>query len=235
MKRTLKTLAASLVCLASFNAMADDAMLNKLREHYPNTTFSEVNASEIKGIYEVVMGKNIAYTDDSGRYMMFGHMFDMVSQADLTAARQEQLNRVEWPAAFLKYAIKEVKGNGQRKLVVFSDPDCPYCKQLETELAKLKNVTIYTFLYPIDSLHPMARQKAVSIWCDPDKLRVWKEWMLEGKEPKLKACLNPINDIIALAQKYNVSGTPTMVSLDGRVMAGATTAERIEAWMGVKS
>lgn len=235
MKTAIKTLAASIACLASLSAMADDAMLAKLREHYPNTSFTEVNQSEIKGVYEVVMGKNIAYTDDSGRYMMFGHMFDMTTQTDLTAARQEQLNRVEWPTAYLKYAIKEVKGNGLRKMVVFSDPDCLYCKRLESELAKLNNVTIYTFLYPIDSLHPQARQKAVSIWCDPDKVRVWKEWMLEGKELKLKACLNPINDIVALAQKYHVNGTPTMISADGRVMAGTTSAARIDEWLGVKS
>jgi thiol:disulfide interchange protein DsbC len=235
MKTAINILFASIVCLVSCNALADDAMLAKLREHYPNTTFTGVNRSEIKGVYEVIMGKNIAYTDDTGRYMVFGHMFDMTTQADLTAARQEQLNRVEWPAAYLQLAIREVKGNGLRKLVVFTDPDCTYCKHLESELAKLNNVTIYTFLYPIDSLHPAARQKAVSIWCGTDKVRVWKEWMLANKEPKLGTCPNPVNDIIALAQKYHVHGTPTMISADGRVLAGTTSAARIDQWLEVKS
>jgi len=236
MKTTIKAISIAITCATALNAFAgDEAMLNKLREHYPKTSFSEVNQSEVKGVYEVVMGKNIAYTDDSGRYFVFGHMFDMVSQADLTAARKEQLNRVEWPKAHLKNAIKIVKGKGERSLAVFSDPDCPFCKQLEGELAKLDNVTIYVFLYPIDSLHPDARQKAVSIWCDLNQAKAWTDWMLGGKEPKLRACINPINDNVALAMKYNVTGTPTLISEDGRVLPGAVPASRIEAWLGVKS
>lgn len=236
MKKTIKTIAAAITCLTSLNTFAsDEAMLQKLRDHYPNTSFSQVNQSEVKGVYEVVMGNNVAYTDDTGRYFVFGHMFDMVSQTDLTAARKEQLNRVEWPKAHLINAIKIVKGKGDRKLAVFSDPDCPFCKQLEGELAKLDNVTIYVFLYPIDSLHPDARRKAISIWCDINQAQAWQDWMLRGKEPKVQACINPINDNVALAMKYKVTGTPTLISEDGRMLPGAVPASRIEAWLGVKS
>lgn len=234
----MKAIYSFLLAMSVTSVMAnasDDAMLDKLRNQYPNTNFSEVNPAEVNGLYEVVMGKNIAYTDADARYFVFGHMFDMVAQADLTAARKQQLNRVEWPKAYFMNAIKVVKGKGERKLVVFSDPDCPFCRQLEYELEKIDNVTIYTFLYPIDSLHPKAREKAISIWCNTNPAAAWHDWMISGKEPKLRACLNPINDNVTLAAKFGINGTPTLISEDGRVMAGTAPAAQIENWLRVKS
>ena len=78
----------------------------------------------------------------------------MQTQQDLTQQRIDELNKVNFSELPLKDAIKEVRGKGQRKLVVFSDPDCPYCKKLERDLPRLDNVTIYTFPFPLEGLHP---------------------------------------------------------------------------------
>ena len=111
------------------------------------------------------MGKNAAYTDATGRYFVFGHLFDMKEQRDLTAERVEKAARIAFGELPLADAIKTVRGKGERVLAVFSDPDCPYCRRLEAELDKLDNVTLYTFPYPLEGLHPEAKDKSIAVWC----------------------------------------------------------------------
>lgn len=231
-KRALTLALAAALAVPAF--AQDDApapIVEKLNAMYPKTTFKEIRKSQVSGLYEVVMGDNIAYTDDSGRYFIFGHLFDMKEQVDITAQRKIDSKKVEFPAQHLANAIKTVKGDGSRALAVFSDPDCPYCKQLEGELARLDNVTIYTFLYPLESLHPEAKTKAISVWCAPNKAKAWSELMLAGKNPKLVACNNPVNDNLVLGSGLGVVGTPTLIAADGRLLPGAAPAEKIDQWL----
>lgn len=229
-----RLIAASVIALATHSALADDAaqIMDRLKATYPNTRIQEVRPSTLPGLFEVVMGDNIAYTDATGRYFIFGHLFDMKEQVDMTAQRKLDTKKAEFPAAFLANAIKVVKGDGSRKLAVFSDPDCPYCKRLEGELAKLDNVTVYTFLYPLESLHPEAKTKAVSVWCARDRGKAWTDLMLTGQAPKLVACTNPLNDNLVLGSRLGVVGTPTLIAADGRVLPGAAPAAKIDQWLG---
>lgn len=203
----------------------------RLQQMYQATRIERVEASEIPGLHEVVMGQNSAYTDTSGRYFVFGHLFDMQTQRDLTAERLEQQQRVAFAQLPLSDAIKTVRGKGERVLAVFSDPDCPYCRRLEGELAKIDNVTLYTFAYPLESLHPEAKAKAVAVWCAPDRARAWAELMKTGKVPGKRPCDHPIDRNIALARQLGIQGTPTLFSADGRVLPGAASSERIEQWL----
>lgn len=231
---TLILLAALVFPIAAIAGEKKDAVLKALKEKYPATQVSAVNPSPIAGIYEVVMGKNIAYTDDAAKYILFGHVFDMQVQKDLTAERLAKLNKIEWTHLPLANAIKTVKGNGKRQVAVFSDPDCPYCKTLEVNLENLDNVTIYTFLFPLASLHPQAEAKAVAIWCSKNPSATWRGLMVKAEEPgSLKAdCKNPIKDNIALGQSLGINGTPTLIALDGSIRPGAMSAEQIDAWLG---
>lgn len=212
----------------------EDAVLKALNEKYPATQVSAVNPSPIAGVFEVVMGKNVAYTDEAARFIIFGHIFDMQAQKDLTAERLAQINKVEWAALPLANAIKTVKGNGKRQVAVFSDPDCPYCKSLEANLENLDNVTIYTFLFPLVTLHPQSEAKAVAIWCSKDPSAAWRNLMVKAEEPKAaKAdCKNPIQDNVALGQRLGINGTPTLIAPDGSMKPGALPIEQIEAWLG---
>ncbi len=203
----------------------------QFRAQYPATRFTSVKKSEIAGLYEVVMGDSVAYTDAGGRFFVFGHLFDMQAQIDLTAQRKSEGRRVEFPAEALANAIKTVKGDGSRAFAVFSDPDCGYCKKLEGELAQLDNVTIYTFLFPLDSIHPEAKTKAVAVWCAADRQAAWTRAVLTGTVEKLVACNNPVNDNLVLGTKLGVTGTPTLIAADGRVMPGAAPAARIDQWL----
>jgi thiol:disulfide interchange protein DsbC len=198
---------------------------------YPKTYFREILATEIPGIYEVVMGNNIAYTDKNGRYFIFGHLFDMKSQTDITAQRKIETRKVKFPTTLLGNAIKTVRGNGSRVLAVFSDPECGHCKKLESELAKLNDVTIYTFLFPLEQMHPESKTRAITIWCASDQSKAWSDYMLTGVLPELKACDNPINDNLVLGTRIGVVGTPTLISIDGRVHPGTASSDIIEDWM----
>lgn len=226
----LSLLALTLSCAAE----ADEARLaleQRLHERYPATQIERVQASEIPGLYEVMIGRNPAYTDATGRYFVFGHLFDLQTQRDLTAERLAAQQRVAFADLPLSDAIQTVRGAGERVLAVFSDPDCPYCRRLEDELAKLDNVTVYTFAYPLESLHPQARDKAVAVWCAPDRARAWAELMQTGKAPPRRSCAHPVERNIALAQRLGIQGTPTLLSADGRLLPGAATSERIEQWL----
>ena len=214
------------------NTSAEKEVAAKLHELYPSTQINDVHATAIGGIYEVVMGKNIGYTNREGKYFMFGHIFDMATQQDVTQQRIDALNVIDFTQLPLKDAIKTVRGNGSRKVAIFSDPDCPYCRKLEQELPKLENVTIYTFLMPLDGLHPEASQKAKAIWCSGNKLQALDGYMLHDKSPDMnKTCDNPIDRNVQLGQKLNINGTPTLISADGRVLPGMAGADQLEKFI----
>lgn len=233
---TAAALAAMTLCaFAQDHQPVEDPAIQQIAQRfkvmYPRTSFREVRKAQVSGLYEVVMGDNIAYTDETGRYFIFGHMFDMKEQVDLTAQRKVEARKAEFPAAFLQNAIKTVKGDGSRVVAVFSDPDCPYCRKLEGELARLDNVTVYTFLYPLESLHPEAKTKAISVWCAQDQRAAWTQTVMTGAAPKLVACNNPVNDNLVLGSRLGVVGTPTLIAMDGRVLPGAAPAEQIDKWL----
>lgn len=225
-KAVIAIIAALTVSTAATAASED--VEKRLKDQYPATKITAVRESQVKGIYEVIMGRNVAYTDESGRYMIFGHIYDMKEQKDLTADVLDALNRVDVSMLPETDTIKVVRGKGERKLFVFSDPDCPYCKRLEDELAKLENVTIHTFLYPIEGLHPDARRKAEAIWCAKDRAMAWEEFMANGKLPDASACETPIDRNLRLGATLGVNGTPTIILSDGGIIHGFLPAAELE-------
>ena len=204
----------------------------RLQSLYPATHFGVVNTTSWPGVYEVLMGANIAYVDASGQYFLFGHLYDMKAQRDVTAEHKDTLARIDFASLPLSDAIKEVRGNGARVLAVFSDPDCPYCKRLESDLRPLTDVTLYTFLMPIASLHPTAHDKAVAVWCAKDRVAAWHATMWQDHALPHAECPHPVERNIALGERLGIVGTPTLVAADGRVLPGAASKEQIEAWLG---
>lgn len=216
---------------------ADTAMRKMLAQRYPNTKFGDIHRSAVPGLWEVWMGANVAYVTDEGRHFVFGHLYDMQTQTDLTAAKQEQVKlQIESAKPKLAFsdlpladAIKTVHGNGQRKLAVFSDPHCPYCRDLEKQLAQLDNVTIYTFLFPIESIHPEAAGVAKSIWCAKDRPGAWKAFMATGKAPQSSSCGDtPIERNVELAGKAGINGTPFLIFANGNKAAGLLDTASLE-------
>jgi len=217
------------------NGIVGKAFVEKLKQRFPATHIDQVLPSPLPGIYEVVMGRNVAFSDAEGRYFIFGHLYDMQNQHDLTAERKASLAKVDWSVLPLENSIQFISGKGERVLAVFSDPDCPYCKQVEAELAKLENTTIYLFPFPIQSLHPNAVAKSAAIWCAKDRAQAWRDAMAgvkaAGRVTKQRDCANPIAANVALAERLGINGTPTLIGRDGRLLPGAASVDRISAWL----
>jgi thiol:disulfide interchange protein DsbC len=205
-------LALPLPASAQTAAPTANSIAERLQSLYPATRFGAVNTTPWPGVFEVVMGANLAYVDESGQYFLFGHLFDMKAQRDLTAERKDAQTRVDFAALPLADAVKDVRGNGARTLAIFSDPDCPYCLKLETEIKSLTDVTIYTFLMPIASLHPGARSKAIAVWCSRDRVAAWRALMLRDETSPARECPHPVDRNIALGERLGISGTPTLVA-----------------------
>ena len=188
----------------------------------------EVTKAPIPGLYEVrVNGFEIFYTDEQGNYLLQGNLIDVKERKNLTEERVEKLSEVAFNKLPVKDAFKIVRGNGKRQLAVFADPNCGYCKQFERDMTKVDNVTIHLFLYPV--LGPDSVVKARNIWCAKDKAKVWNDWMQRGVTPEPAEC-----DTAALTrnrefgQKYNITGTPTLIFSDGTRAPGAIPAEQVE-------
>lgn len=229
-----QSLASALIGITlSVSAMADttDTILKRLREMYPATKFSALRETPAAGIYEVIVGNNVAYTNEVGRYWVFGSLYDMQTQRDLTAGVLDEINRFDVSSLPTSDAIISVRGVGERKLWVFSDPDCPYCKKLEQELLKIDNVTVYTYLYPLESLHPEAKKKSIHVWCSPDRASAWKALMTTPSKDAGTTdsqCDHPIDRNIKLATQHRINGTPTMIFGNGKKASGALPAAEIE-------
>lgn len=182
----------------------------------------DVKPLPIKGWYEITLnGNQIVYVDQNVSYMMQGDLVDLKNKKNLTEERLQELSIVDYKTLPLQDAVTEVRGNGQAHVVVFSDPDCPYCKRLEAEFAKMTDVSIHTFLLPMDQLHPQARAKSIQIWCQQDKTAAWIGWMRENKTPKtIAACDTPLDRNEQLAQHLGFNGTPTLVFPNGKSSSG---------------
>lgn len=197
---------------------------------FPGAQLGSISKSPYMGLYEVQLDDRIIYTDPKVTYVFVGSIYDTVARVNLTELRSRELNRVDVSGLPLELALKKVKGDGSRKLVVFADADCPFCKRLEAEMKGLDNVTIYTFLFPIDSLHPESARKSAQIWCSADRNKAWDDWFDTGRLPDNKGdCPTPIVQTAALGQKYHVNATPTLVFADGSVVPGALPLAQLES------
>jgi thiol:disulfide interchange protein DsbC len=228
MKFTSLALAATLMIAA--HAQASEAVIRKaLTQQFPGAQINSVKATPYSGLFEVYLDGQLVYADAKGQYIFSGDIIDLKNRTNLTQARLNQLQAIKWSDLPLGNAIKVVKGNGARKLAVFSDVDCPFCRKFEAELAKVDNITVYTFLYPIEGLHPKAIQMSKQIWCAPDRNKAWDDYISRGVVPGNDGkCANPVDATIALGNKLKVNGTPALFFANGQRVPGMVPAAQLE-------
>ena len=233
LSKTLPLLAALCLVLAP-GARADEATIRKnLGERYPQLAkLDEVTKAPIAGLFEIRVGTDIYYTDEAGNYLLEGHLIDTRTKQDLTEARIARLTAIDFASLPLKDAVVIKQGTGARRIAVFGDPNCGYCKKLEKDLVTLKDVTIYTFLLPI--LGPDSVAKSRDIWCSKDAGKVWRAWMVDGTTiPKTMGQCDSaaLQRNQAMGEKYRVRGTPAVVFEDGTRAPGAIPTAQIEQRM----
>ncbi len=218
--------AATLVATAH----ADEAAVRAtLQRSFPQSPIQSISKSPVPGLVEAVVGGQVLYLTEDGRYLLGGPLFDVKADRNLTEARLEQVNAIPFDSLTLDWAIKRVKGNGARRIAIFEDPDCPYCRVLEQTLTSIDNLTVYVFLFPIDQLHPEAAAKSLAVWCAPDRAKAWDEVMRTGAVPAgTPRCANPMANIAEFAKRHRISGTPTTILADGRRLVGAVPRAQLE-------
>jgi thiol:disulfide interchange protein DsbC len=200
---------------------ASEADIRKALEQVIDTpgAIESVHKTSYGNFYEAVLANgDIVYVDPTGTFLISGTLIDMKAKKNITSARINELQRIDFSDLPLTNAIKQVRGNGKRVLVTFEDPNCGFCKKLAKEMVNLKDTTIYTFMIPI--LAPDSADKSKAIWCAQDRAKAWNEWMIDGRLPGTVACENPIAKNADLAHKLHVSGTPTMFLVDGNRLGG---------------
>jgi thiol:disulfide interchange protein DsbC len=220
----LRKLATTLVVLAGLAAgsacASETAIQQAFQKRFPNAVVESVARTPFAGIYEVVFNGQIAYTDEKLNFVFFGNLVDVRTGAErnLTRERSAQLNSQTLRKS-ADNAVKRVRGNGKRVLYTFEDPNCPYCRELQKELLKLSDVTIYTFLWPI--LSPDSVEKSTGVWCSKDRAKAWDDLMSRGVAPQAGAkCDVPFAKIHELAQRFGIRGTPAVYLADGRQVGG---------------
>ena len=222
-----KIILAALTLSLSAWTMADVNLAQQnLAKNYPNLAIKNIASTEMRGIYSAEIDDQIVYLNDDAEHLIAGNMLRLTDQKSLTQELIVKKNTIDWKKLPLKNAIKSVRGNGKRQLAIFSDPNCPYCQQLEVELKKLDNVTLYTFILP---LKPQSVAPSKQVYCEQDPSFAWQQLIEKGIQPKnKKSCNNPVNANLELAKQLGVEGTPAIIFSNGYRVLGAYPATEIE-------
>ena len=232
---TTRTRAAllGLALTAGVAAQAQEAAIRKnLLERLPTLPkIEEVSKTPMNGLFEVrVSGNDIYYTDADGSFLIQGHLIDTRAKKNLTEERMDKLNVVAFDSLPLNDAFTIVRGNGKRKMAVFEDPNCGYCKRFERDMQKVSDVTIHLFLMPI--LGPDSSVKSKAVWCAKDKAKAWADMMLRDQKPAAGNCdATALTRNIEFGQQHRITGTPTLIFADGKRVPGAIGAQQVEQYL----
>jgi thiol:disulfide interchange protein DsbC len=199
----------------------------ELRKKIPEAQVDVIRRVPYGGLYEVVVGSEIFYTDEKASYLLLGSIVDLKTRENVTELRMRQLNRVAFDSLPLENAIKIVRGNGSRRVAIFADPNCGYCKRFERDLLGVNDITVYLFLYPILAPDSMVKSKAV--WCAQDRGKAWIDYMVRDLAvPAETGCATPIDKILEYGKSKRITGTPTIFFEDGERVPGAISMADFE-------
>ncbi|MGA0944136.1 MAG: DsbC family protein [Alphaproteobacteria bacterium] len=210
-----------------------DKLEKAIKAQYPDIKIQGISKTQFNDLYEVYLGNQIIYTDKSFKFLIVdGHLVDPKTKKDLTADRLSELQRIPFENLPKDLAIKIKKGNGLKKVAVFSDIDCPFCRKLEKDvLMKLDDIEIYTFIFPL-AIHPEAEEKSLKIWCSDNPSKNWINFMTNAQLPANDAnCVSPVKQIQDFALKHGIQSTPTIIFQNGNRVSGAIPLEEFKSLM----
>ena len=222
-----------LVVLIASCVHAEDAinlLKTNLQANLPELVIDGVNPTVIPGMYEVVAGRKVFYVDATGRYAILGNLVDLTTKESLTERAVKKLTAVNWNDLPLKIAIRRTIGTGENRIAVFTDPDCPFCQRLEQDtIPKLKNVTVYYFLYPL-KIHAASEIDSKKILCAENPDQMYLLWMTAKDPilPKSTSCNNSKNLATMMSVGKNIvdiEATPTIILPSGQVIMGLVPAD----------
>ncbi|MBM3390602.1 MAG: DsbC family protein [Betaproteobacteria bacterium] len=226
MLKTLVSRSFLVLLLLTGAAHANEAAVRKSVEAWMGGKVDAVRKTNLLGLYEIQVGQELYYTDEKVSLLFDGNIIDTKTRSNLTQERINKLTAIKFSDLPLELAVKTVRGDGKRVIATFEDPNCGYCKKLAKDLAGMNNITIYTFLLPI--LSRDSAEKSRAIWCAPDRSKAWNDLMVNNMPPAAGTCDAPLDKVVALAQKYNIRGTPTIFLASGERIPGALSMAQLE-------
>ncbi len=222
----LKALLLLLAASISIAYASEAEIKSTLQKKIPQIgQINQINKSAVPGLYEVITQDHLFYTDGKAQFLIDGAVYDLKSMRNITEERSRKLFALDFSQLPLEMAVKKVKGNGSRKLAIFTDPNCGFCKKLEKELTQIDNVTIYQFMYP---LFPGSEEKVRGVWCSKDRAKAWDDLMQGDITPPAGNCVTPTEKVMALGKKLKVNGTPALIFADGTINPGYLPAAELE-------
>ena len=230
MKKVFVALAAAFFAVSCGVQANPDEVKKELAKKFPDLKTERITKTTYGGLFEVFTGTEIFYTDEKATFVVTGNLIDTATRANVTEARVNKLTAIKFDELPFENAIKIVRGDGSRRIAIFEDPLCGYCKKFEADVNSLNNITAYVFLYPILAQDSFVKSKA--IWCSKDSGAAWQDWMLRDKAPPSPApesCQTPVDQNVALGQKLRINGTPVTFFVDGERVVGALPLATIEA------
>ena len=226
--KLIKSLLILALTIFAVSAFANESVKQELAKKYPEVKPDRITKTQYGNLFEVFANGEILYTDEKVTFLLLGTLVDAQTRTNISEARLQKLNVINFNDLPFDNAIKLVRGNGSRRMAIFADPNCGYCKRFEQDVNTTDNITAYIFTYPI--LAADSVEKSKSVWCSTDRLKAWQDQMLREKPPTAKGtCETPVDKVLALGRKLNVTGTPTTFFEDGERISGALTKDRIEA------
>lgn len=210
---------------------------------FPGAIIRDWQPAPMPGLYMFTLNKDerIFFVDPTGQYLLAqAALFDIKSQKNLTQdfilnKRRELLDTVPLDHAIVYTPTEMAAGAPKKPLLVFDDPDCPFCRELHPEVKQLvaSGVPVAVFLHPVERIHKGATQKSVNIWCAQDRVEAL-DLALAGKAvPETKQCEAPIEANLALARQLGGGPTPYIVLPDGRTVAGKKSAGELMSMLGM--
>lgn len=228
-KKTLHSLLALVLVSAAQCAHADDDAIRKsLAQLIPSLKIDSIESTQIEGLYEVIMGTNILYVSEDGKYMLQGHLIDITAKKDLTELKLAGSRKIAVEKLGEEKAIIFKPEKSKYKVTIFTDIDCGYCRKLHAEIDQYmaEGITVQYLFFPRAGKGSEAYNKAVSVWCSKDR-KIALTDAKKGKALETKKCENPIDEHMQLATDFEVRGTPMIVTENGNIFPGYVPAKQL--------
>lgn len=219
------------------SAMTRDKALEVLKQLAPDIKIVSFEQAPL-GLWEVgfLSGGQISilYLDPEGKYILMGSLIEIATKTNLTKEKFEELTKIDTSQIPLEDAVIVGDAKAKKRVIVFSDPDCPYCDRLHKELKQVvkerKDIAFFVKLFPLVKIHPDSYKKSKSIVCEKDKVKALKlldDAFAKKAIPDNSCDTKALDENIALARKLGIDGTPTIILPDGKRAGGAMDAESL--------
>ncbi len=225
--------AVSLLAVLPFGVFGDErAIRHAIESRLGDGKVESVRKTPYAGLYEVTVrapeGIAIYYVDEAASVIVVGSVIDAKTGRNLTEERARKLSAIAWESLPLDWAVTTTRGSGRRKIAIFSDPNCPFCRRFEGDLAKLDDITVHVFLYPVIKADSVRQTR--SVWCSRDRAKAWNDLMQRDIQPTASPdCTTPIEGIVELGRRLGADATPTWFLPSGERFKGVMPIERVEA------